>query len=294
MKYTILILVIVICVALPLIKINKNQIGGADPIQPPQTIAPAAVSAATIAALPPAVVTSAPAPPAPTQTNFNFAFNGKFYDVAVPLDPFGTIIIVQREQQGTKPKTTTRSIFPHSYMYNDGAAMSYSVASLRGKPLNVNRLLDSLTYLVMFPTNFSLINNLKNAKVPQLDNLVEHLVSLARYRRNAKILTPTPNDTVILMTNGAPAARKSLYTIKKGAPFQSSDVQIIDTEIDLEGTALDVQRAADFRRNTAVMKERNQKYTCTTVEGAKEFLTDMAYVPSLTGCHYESYGSSWI
>jgi hypothetical protein len=140
----------------------------------------------------------------------------------------------------------------------------------------------------MFPNERALINRIKKYNVLELNNAVNAIVSAGgKYRRSFKIINPTPVDSVVLASSGLGDTPLRLYTAKRGEKVSPKGTFINVSEFDDNGKP---RNDLELKRRLILNKERNYMYNCSTVEGATEFLTDFAIDPSLTGCHYESYG----
>ena len=278
------IIIAILCLALivSLVRPHKLwQYGGAETeidataLMPPVALAPTAASSPAAPPAPP--VASAP-PAAPTLTApqvFNFAVKNTQYSVSVPSSPIDQI------------KINSRVVNPVSYTYSDKALANINIASLRGKPFN---FVDALTYLVMFPNEKPIINHIRKFNIPELNRAVDAIIaSVGRYRRHFKIIKATPKQSVVLASTGpGDDTPLRLYTATQGEKVSSNGTWINASEYDDQGN---LRTDLELKRRTITGKETNFLYNCSTVEGATEFLTDLALYPALTGCNYESYGN---
>jgi hypothetical protein len=140
----------------------------------------------------------------------------------------------------------------------------------------------------MFPDHSPTINRLKRHNIPALSNAVNAIIALGLRRRNFKMVTPTPFSTVVLSVM-EPDNRNRLYVAQKGEAKSSIGNYIDISEYDDKGNSRSAM--LEMKKRAIKDKEANFQYDCSTVAGASDFLTDLAYYPALTGCHYESYGN---
>ena len=268
-RIVIALLCLVVVIVLPVIN-NTVQYGGADPVQLPPPSAPVQLT-------PPSAPVQVPPPSAPVTQVFKFLN----YTITMPnaIDPFIRI----------NSDKTVRVINPYSYTFTDDSKKPINIASLRGKPYNV---LDALTYLVMFPQETKVINAINTSTPnPELKRIVQELVATGlKYRRHFKIIKPTVLDSVVLANSSVQQdAPLRLYSSRRNEKESPIGNWIDVSEYDNNGNS----RAAmlELKKREIKNKESKFMYDCTTVAGASEFLTDLAYYPALTGCHYESYGN---
>ena len=280
------------------------QFGGAEipaPIETPPTLtstvpvsAPPTLTS-TVPVSPPPTFTSMvplsppPAQPQPVQAPVQAVYSFTIDNINFKVAPFGGAN--KMSHLIYLPNGTVRDVSPNAnYTFTDtttdGKQTSYSVFSLKfAKSVSPLRLNDNLTYYMMFTKDFNLAQNLKKLKNAELNKLVDLIGSYSatkEARKPVKIVR-MPNSTVVLYDNyfGAP---KDLYTVKKGATWGSLKRTQIDTSAyDNNGNSIE-QKLEQQRQ--LIKKKTN--YNCGTEAGALEFLNDLAYVPDLHGCPYES------
>jgi len=290
------------------------QFGGADettapttPIETPPTLtstvpvsAPPTLTSTVPVSPPPTFTSMVPLSPppaqpqpqpqpvqAPVQAVYSFTIDNINFKVA----PFGGAN--KMSHLIYLPNGTVRNVYHNSsYTFTDttkdGKRTSYSVFSLKlAKSVSPLRLNDNLTYYMMFTKDFNLAQNLKNLKNAELNKLVDFIGPYAAERmarKPVKIVRTPNNSTVVLYDDNFGAGIKNLYIVKKGDSWSSYKRTLIDVSgYDDNGNSTEKK----LEQQRQLIKQKTS-YNCGTEAGALEFLNDLAYVPDLHGCPYES------
>ena len=213
------------------------------------------------------------------KSQYNIVINKRNFFITVTASPLN--LFTMHFSQGN-----TRTIDVLNYTYTDtfkGNPITYSIASLKekGKIVNSNNLFNNLTYLCMF-TDYSVANKLNTFGSNELNTIVDFI--MRRPKRHFKITSPSKNITNVLIYNMSSNPAK-FYTVENGKPLDNSTIKLIDyREEDDRG---------NLRTDLPVMRQliKQRQYNCWSQQGSRQFLEDLGYIPSLSGCHYQSEGT---